>query len=200
MKSLSVLQNMKNSLVSGKVYRRSDFTAMSSNVDRNLKELVKLGALEKLQNGLYFCPKKTPFGEALPDETELLGKFLNDSHFVVYSPSVFNSLGLGTTQLYDKKVVFNRKRHGEMSLGGRNYYFYRWREAPKSLSKEFLLVEMFNRLGELAEDQDDIVKNLKSKLTQFNLAKLYNSLNRFGTKSTQLKLRPILEESKNVFA
>lgn len=117
---------------------------MTSNVDRNLKAMVKGGFLKKLQNGLYLCPKMTPFGEAMPDENELLKKFLNDDHFVVYGPSMFNSLGLGTTQLYDKRVVFNRKRHGEMELAGRKYYFYHLREAPKSLSKEFLLVEMFN--------------------------------------------------------
>ena len=72
---------------------------------------------------------------------------------------MFNSLGLGTTQLYDKKIVFNRKRHGEMKLGNRTYFFHRWREAPKSLSREFLLVEMLNRINELAEDH-----NIESKL------------------------------------
>lgn len=200
MRTQTDLDKMKESLDLGKVYRRSDFTDMTSNVDRNLKALVKGGFLKKLQNGLYLCPKKTPFGEAMPDENELLKKFLNDDHFVVYGPSIFNSLGLGTTQLYDKRVVFNRKRHGEMELGGRKYYFYRWREAPKSLSKEFLLVEMFNKLSELAEDQNDVVSKLKTKLSEFNLSKLYYALNRFGTKSAQLKLRPLIEENKHVFA
>ena len=200
MKRQTTLNRMKESLLEGAVYRRSDFTDLSSNVDRNLAKLVKVGALRKLQNGLYLCPKKTPFGESTPDENELLEKFLNDDHFVVYGPSMFNRLGLGTTQLYDKKVVFNRKRHGEMKLGSRSYYFYRWREAPKKLSKEFLLVEMFNRLNELAEDQEMVVNNFKKKVGDFNLMKLYKALNRFGTKSTQLKLRPILEESKLVSA
>ena len=200
MKTQTDLDKMKLFLTSGKVYRRSDFTDMTSNVDRYLKVLVNEGFLKKLQNGLYLSPNKTPFGEAMPDEGELLEKFLNDDHFVVYGPSMFNSLGLGTTQLYDKRVVFNRKRHGEMKLGDRKYHFYRWREAPKSLSKEFLLVEMFNKLNELAEDHYEVVNNLKAKLGEFNSAKLYYALNRFGTKSAQKKLRPLLEESKNVFA
>lgn len=194
MKSFTVLDKMANSLVEGKVYRRSDFTDMTSNVDRNLKELVVSGRLKKLQNGLYLCPKKTPFGEGLPNENDLLEKFLDDDHFVVYGPSMFNSLGFGTTQLYDKKVVFNRKRHGEMSLGGRTYTFYRWKEAPKKLSKEFLLVEMLNKLNDLAEDQESVLKNVKSKLNDFNSLKLHNALNRFGTKSTQKKLKNLLKE------
>ena len=200
MKRQTTFNKMKKLLLEGAVYRRSDFTGMTSNVDRNLAKLIEVGALKKLQNGLYLCPKKTPFGESLPDENELLEKFLNDDHFVVYGPSMFNSLGLGTTQLYDKKVVFNRKRHGEMKIGGRSYYFYRWREAPKKLYKEFLLVEMFNRLNELAEDQEMVVINFKKKVGEFNLMKLYKALSRFGTKSTQKKLRPLLEESKLVSA
>lgn len=195
MKTVTALEKMTKQLVDGKVYRRSDFTSVSSNVDRNLKELVDKGELKKLQNGLYLRPKKTPFGEALPDEDELLEKFLDDDHFVVYGPSMFNSLGLGTTQLYNEKVVFNRKRHGVMTLGGRTYTFYRWKEAPKSLSKEFLLVEMFNRLDDLSENKEEVVSNFKKKLSEFNLLKLNNSLNRFGTKSTQKKLKSLLRES-----
>lgn len=194
MKPVTALEKMSKLLVEGSVYRRSDFTNVSSNVDRNLKELVNRGELKKLQNGLYLHPKKTPFGEALPDEDALLQKFLDDDHFVVYGPSMFNSLGLGTTQLYNEKVVFNRKRHGVMSLGGRTYTFYRWKEAPKNLSKEFLLVEMFNRLDELSENREEVVSNLKKKLSEFNLLKLNNSLNRFGTKSTQKKLKSLLRE------
>ena len=198
MSATTALELMESSLNPGGVYRRSDFEEFTSNVDRNLAKLVKKGLFQKLQNGLYLCPKKTPFGLAFPDERELLSKFLNDDHFVVYGPSIFNSLGLGTTQLYDKKVVFNRKRHGKMKLGKRTYFFHRWREAPKSLSKEFLLVEMLNRLNELAEDHSMVMENVEKKLHEFNTMKLYNALNRFGTNSTQNKLRPLLEERKNV--
>ncbi len=198
MRAQAGLDKMKQFLTSGKVYRRSDFLGMTSSVDRSLKALVGAGFLKKLQHGLYLAPKQTIFGEAMPDEEELLKKFLNDDHFVVYGPSRFNALGLGTTQLYNKRVVFNRKRHGAMRLGDRSYDFYRWREAPKVLSKEFLLVEMFNKFSELAEDYDAVVNNLKAKLSEFNSAKLHNALNRFGTRSAQKKLRPLLEENKNV--
>lgn len=194
------LENMKSKLEEGSVYRRSEFEDLTSNVDRNLARLVKEGHLKKVQNGLYHCPRNTPFGEAPPNESELLSKFLNDDHFVVYSPSMFNSLGLGTTQLYNKVVVFNRKRHGEMKLGGKTYYFHRWREAPKELTKEFLLVEMLNRLNTLAEDRNFVLENLEKKLGEFNLLKLYKALNRFGRKSTDMLLRPMLEQSSHVSA
>lgn len=135
----------------------------------------------------------TVFGETLPDTKKLLKKFLNDDHFVFYNLSQFNSLGLGTTQLYNTQIVFNRKRHGEIKLAGRTYLFYRWREAPKSLSKEFLLVELFNKANYLTEDWDKILKNLTKKLNDFNKKKLLKCLNQFGTKSTQKKLYLLLQ-------
>lgn len=185
------LNLLKTTLKPGHVYRRADFVLLSSNVDRNLSRLVHEGFLKKVQEGLYLCPKKTPFGEALPDEQELLSKFLNDDHFVVYGPSLFNSLGLGTTQLYNRKVVFNRKRHGQLQVGGRTYFFHKWREAPKKLSKEFLLVEMMNRLDDLAENREQVLSNLKTKFSEFNLNKLRYALNHYGTTAAQKRLKPL---------
>lgn len=195
MKKPQNLEKMKSKLKPGHVYRRSDFNSISSNVDRNLAKLVREGFLKKLQNGLYLCPKKTAFGEAFPNEEELLSKFLNDENFVVYGPSLFNSLGLGTTQLYNRKVVFNRKRHGEMELGGRKYFFHKWREAPKKLSKEFLLVEMMNRFNDLAEDREGVLNKLGEKLSDFNKDKLKYALAHYGTLSAQKKLGPLLTRS-----
>lgn len=190
--SLNTLNQIKATLVPGQVYRRSNFVELSSNVDRNLKQLVKEGSLKKLAYGLYSVPKSTEFGEARPDEQSLLKSFLNDDHFVVYNPSQFNSLGLGTTQLYNRRVVFNRKRSGKFNLGGRVYHFYYWREAPKKLTKEFLLVEMLNRLHLLAEDKDEILNNLANSMDNFNLRKLMYASNHYGNMSTQKILKSMV--------
>jgi hypothetical protein len=193
---MNALDRMKKHLVPGKTYRRSELAAFSSNVDRNLHSLVKDGYLKKLSTGLYLAPKKTAFGDALPDENSLLEAFLNDDHFVVYSPSQFNSLGLGSTQLYNSRIVFNRKRTGELVVGGRTYTFKLWREAPKNLSEEFLVVELLNRINELAEDRETMLKLLRTKLPTFNRAKLNNAASRFGTLSAQKKLKTLLHEQQ----
>lgn len=193
---MKALERMKRHLVPGRTYRRSEFAALSSNVDRNLHALVKEGFLKKLSTGLYLAPKKTAFGDALPDENSLLETFLNDDHFVVYSPSQFNSLGLGSTQLYNSRTVFNRKRTGDLTVGGRTYSFKLWREAPKSLSEEFLVVELLNRLNELAEDHQALLSKLQEKLPTFNRVKLNNAANRFGTLSAQKKLKALFEEQQ----
>ena len=192
------LENLKAFLKPGLVYRRRDLAMLSSNVDRHLAALVRDGFLRKLQQGLYVCPQNTVFGEAPPDEDVLLEAFLNDNHFVVYSPNAFNSLGLGTTQLYNRKVVFNRKRSGEFNLGGRTSLFHRWREAPKVVTREFLVVGLLNRLQELAEDRGQVMVRLREKLSTFNNRKLSEAANRYGTYSTQLKIKKLMERRVSV--
>jgi hypothetical protein len=56
-----------------------------------------------------------------------------------------------TTQLYDKTVVYNRKRHGDFSFGGRKFAFRVKPAFPKSLTKEFLLGDLVNNVDQLAE-------------------------------------------------
>ena len=195
MRQSQTLERLKSRLVPGQVYRRGDFALESTNVDRHLAALVQSGALKKLSQGLYAAPKNTSFGEAPPDEQSLLQSFLKDDHFVVYSPSQFNALGVGTTQLYNQRVVFNRKRVGDFVLGGRSYTFYRWREAPKELTPEFLVVELLNRLDELAEDRTQIILRLKEKLGNFNLSKLKRQLEQYGTLSGKKRFVSLLAES-----
>jgi hypothetical protein len=199
MRQTDSLGRLKKLLVPGQVYRRADLAKYSSNVDRHLACLVAEGHLKKISQGMYSAPKSTPFGEAPPESESLLRTFLKDDHFVVYSLSQFNSLGLGTTQLYNRLVVFNRKRVGEFTLGERVYTFYRWREAPKQLSPEFLVVELLNRLDELAEERDQVVVRLKEKILQFNIRKLSFAASHYGTLKTQKRLISLkMEASKRL--
>ena len=104
-------------LHAGKVYRREDLALVSNAVDRHLRELVSGGALKRLAQGLYYAPKKSAFGVLPPDDQELVATFLRDKDFLVFSPSSYNTLGLGTSQLYNKTLVYNHKRHGLFSFG-----------------------------------------------------------------------------------
>jgi len=198
MRQPKALNIIRASLVPGQVYRRSDLMALSTSIDRHLKALVAEGSLKKLAQGLYSAPKATPFGEVPPETDSLLPAFLKDDHYVVYGPSQFNALGLGTTQVYNRLVVFNRKRVGEFTLGGRKFWFHRWREAPKELTPEFLVVELLNRLNELAEDRDQVLERLRSKLPEFQARKLRHAATHYGTLSTQKTLKKLMESHAKV--
>lgn len=131
------LTEVKKHLRPGRVYRRKDLARWSTSVDRHLKTPVDDGDLKRLRYGMYYCPRKRAFGEAPASERELVQAFLKTDHFVVTSPSLYNQLGLGTTQLYDKRVVYNQKRHGTFDLGGRVYQFERRRTSLGSSPKSF---------------------------------------------------------------
>lgn len=162
-----------NSLVGfvrpGKVYRREDLLASSNSIDRHLRELLADGTLKKLSQGLYYAPRKSAFGLLPPEDSELVRAFLRDDHFLIFSPSGYNSLGLGTTQLYNTTIVYNHKRHGHFTFGNRTFDFRVKPRFPEKLTEEFLLVDLLNNLNDLAEDKAkilDLVKRKSGKLTR----------------------------------
>src|SRR3984957_8072691 len=100
-------EELKKHLRPGRVYRRQDLARWSNAVDRHLKQLEGDGTLTKLRGGLYLYPEKTVFGKAPPEDKKLVESFLKDDRFLLASPNAYNTLGVGTTQLYDKTVVYN---------------------------------------------------------------------------------------------
>jgi len=114
--SMTKVEELKRHLRPGRVYRREDLAQWSKAVDRHLKRLVSDGTLTKLAPGLYLSPKQTAFGKAPAEDDRLVETFLRDRRFLLASPNAYNMLGVGTTQLYDKTVVYNHKRHGSSRL------------------------------------------------------------------------------------
>ena len=172
-------------LHAGKVYRREDLALVSNAVDRHLRELVSGGALKRLAQGLYYVPKKSVFGVLPPDDQELVATFLRDKDFLVFSPSSYNTLGLGTSQLYNKTLVYNHKRHGLFSFGNRQFDFRVKPRFPKKLTPEFLLVDAINNLGELAEDKHQVLQMVERKLSGFDQAKLKRAVSDYGSVATK---------------
>jgi hypothetical protein len=135
-------------------------------------------------------PKKNVFGEVPPDEKDLLAAFLRDKNFLSFNPSVYNSLRLGTTQLYNKTVVYNHKRHGQFKLGNRTYDFRVKHRFPKpaQVTPEFLLVDMLNNLAELAEDEMDVLDHAQRKLASFDQKLLRKVLEEYGSVATKRRV------------
>src|SRR5436305_1440818 len=114
---MAKLDDLKAHLKPGQVYRRADLAKWSTSVDRHLKQLVESGVLTKLSGGVYAVPKQTAFGKAPAEDRDVVAAFLRDDRFLLLSPNAYNSLGVGTTQLYDRTIAYNRKRHGDFVLG-----------------------------------------------------------------------------------
>jgi hypothetical protein len=181
--------HLAGELQAGRVYRREDLARLSTAVDRHLRELVASGKLKKLAQGLYHAPKKSSFGPLPPADEQVVSGFLRDKNFLVFSPSAYNAVGLGTTQLYNRTLVYNHKRHGVFRLGNRQFDFRMKPRFPRKLTTEFLYVDLLNNLDELAEDRDAVLRQAQRKLPSFDSSRLQRAADSFGSVATRKRLR-----------
>lgn len=179
------LEHLKKKLRRGTVYRRADLTQLSKSIDRHLAELLEGETLQKVSRGLYYFPEQSNFGPVPPDERNLIRGFLKGERFLITSPNAYNSLGVGTTQLYNVKIVYNHKRHGEIKLGNRSFLFQLKHHFPKKITPEFLLVDLVNNIDKLAEDHSEILGKAFSKAQQLNANELKKAVADYGNTKTK---------------
>ncbi|MDM8354076.1 hypothetical protein ACETK8_11010 [Brevundimonas staleyi] len=154
---MSALDDLRRQLRPGEVYRRRDLAKGSSALDRHVRRLVVEGHLEKVSHGPYMAPRQSRFGRAPARPEKLIKAFLKDDRFLMMSPSAFNGLGVGTTQLYNESIVYNLRRQGRFELGGLTYDFRRTPSVPSGLNAEVLLVALLLGMHRLAEDRTELV-------------------------------------------
>jgi hypothetical protein len=186
-----IMETLRQHIKPGHVYRRSDLEYYSSAIDRHLGMLTKDGSLIKLSQGVYYAPKSSKFGLVPPDDVVLVESFLKDSDFLMVKPNVYNTLGLGLTQLYNTTWVYNHKRKGEFKFNGKSFEFKIKSSFPNQLTKEFLLVDLLNNLDELAEDQNQTIKRLPENLNSFNNEDLMRVAQQYGSGRTKQLLKSI---------
>jgi len=193
---LVIMEALRQNIEPGQVYRRSDLEYYSSAIDRHLSMLTRDGSLVKLSQGLYYAPLFSKFGMVPPEDTVLVESFLKDSDFLMVKPNLYNTLGLGLTQLYNTTWVYNHKRKGEFKLNGKTFEFKIKSSFPKQLTKEFLIVDLLNNLDELAEDKDQTLKNLPKNLNSINDAELMKVTQHYGSGRTKKMLKSMYRNKK----
>lgn len=182
-------------LEAGHVYRREMLLPYSKALDRELRAQEQSGILERIGAGLYYCPQKSRFGILPPDDNTMVSAFLKGDPYLLFSWNNYNSLGLGLSQLYNKMIVYNRKRHELITLGGKIFDFRRPTKGfPLTLTKEFLLIDLMNNLDALAEEPNRIKNNLKVKIANFDCEKLVNLLRQYGKVGTRKFLEGLMRE------
>jgi len=192
---MAALNKIAKRLRPGQAYRRADLARWSNAVDRHLAELVEEGRLVKVSGGLYMSPRKTRFGDASADPHKLVSSFLKDDRFLMVSPNAYNGLGVGTTQLYNETVVYNGKRHGRFELDGRVYDFRRKPFFPKSLSLEFLLVDLLNNFRRLAEDREGVLQRAKERAVEMDISSLRTAVKKYGGAFARRELGPLVDDT-----
>ncbi|HEY9091515.1 hypothetical protein [Parasphingorhabdus sp.] len=190
---MTALSNLKRRLRPGQAYRRKDLAKWSNAVDRHVRQLMEEGRLEKVSPGLYMTPRKTKFGAAAAKPEKLVEAFLGDDRYLMVSPNAYNGLGVGTTQLYNEPVVYNRKRHGRFKLGGRTYDFRLRPSVPKHLSEEVLLVDLLHNLERLPEDEAAVLPSALKTAERMDRRRLSRAVEDFGSARAERLLAPVLE-------
>ncbi|HEY8959760.1 hypothetical protein [Chitinophaga sp.] len=193
---MNAASELKRKLKPGKVYRRGELAQWTNAVDRHLAELVEDGTLKKLQQGLYYYPKQSTFGQVPPEEKELVRSFLKDKDFLLTSPNAYNSLGVGTTQLYNKRIVYNHKRHGLFQLGSKLFDFRIVPHYPKKVTPEYLLVDLAGNMESLAEDPMELTTHLFSRMKKVDQSTLMRLFNYYGNAKARKLYQDFLRQNK----
>ena len=184
-------EKLKKEMVPGRVYRRQELEGFSTAVDRDLKTLVDAGEVRKLGSGLYCRPKKNALGSEPPDASELVRAFLKTDDFLLTSYNHFTDLGLGLTQVHNAYVVYNHKRSGEFELGGRRFKFRVVPAFPKTLSKEYVLVDLMNHLKKLPDDVSNVRENLRRRAGEYDWGRVSELAHRYGSASAKRTLSEV---------
>jgi len=182
---MAQLNEFIKQLKPGRVYRRAEIINSAKLSNRHLKQLQENGILQKLYAGIYFCPKESTFGNVPPEENDLIRCFLKGERFLLHSFNSYNSLGVGTTQLYNQRIIYNHKRHGNYKLGNRVFHFCIRIHFPKKLTEEFLLIDLVNNIYSLAEDRNEVLKHVFSKACKMNKQKIRRSISMYGNAKTK---------------
>lgn len=189
---MAALTELKKKLRPGQAYHREDLARWSNAVDRHLRQLVSEGRLEKVSGGVYMVPRDTRFGKAPARPEKLVEAFLRDDKFLMISPNAYNALGVGTTQLYNVPVVYNRKRHGLFELDGQTYDFRRRAGFPAKVTAEFLLVDLLHNLESLPENAGEVLPRALRKAREMNPARLSKAVRDFNSARARRRLEPVL--------
>lgn len=172
-------------LAPGAVYRTRELRMWGANAARVAQTFVERGELVRLAHGLYAAPKQTKFGDAPPSDAELVSKFLDDSPFVFTGSAQWNALGLGTTAVHAKPIVYNRKRSGPFKLGGREFLFRRV-AFPDDPSPEWYVIDLIEHAEQAAASRADLHESLTGALRNqvFGRAALAEMARKYGSKKT----------------
>lgn len=184
-------EKLRDCMRLGRVYRRQELSDFSTAVDRDLKILVATGDVRKLGYGLYYRPKKNVLGDTPPEDRELVRAFLKTDDFLLTSYNHFTNLGLGLTQVHNTALVYNHKRSGEFRLGGKRFQFRIVPAYPKTLSKEYLLVDLMNHLRELPDDISAVRRNLKYEIKEYDQARVSECLRLYGRPAARRALSEV---------
>ena len=157
-------------LTPGRVYRTAHLARWGANPTRLARRLESEGRLQKLSQGLYYAPLKSRFGAVPPSDEALLTAFFDGSPWLLTGPPRWNALGLGSTQLFAKPLVYNTKRSGTVQLGGRTFELRRV-AFPAEPTAEWFAIDLLRNAERVGLEPDALEAGLRSAVSTGRLSR-----------------------------
>ncbi len=112
--------------------------------------------------------------------------FLDGAPFAFTGPEKWNALGLGTTAAFSAPLVYNGKRSGTFSLGGRRFVLRRV-AFPALPTPEWFAVDLLENARAAGASREDLGDALARALARGALDRrtLHEAALRYGTRKTQ---------------
>ena len=166
----------------GTVYRTAWLRRWGANPTRLAQRLEARGLVRRLGHGLLYAPRTGRFGEVPPSDEALLDAFLDGTPYVVTGPRRWNALGLGSTALFARPLVYNTKRTGSFDVGGRTFELRRV-AFPANSPAEWFVVDLLRHADAVGTDREELVGHLAQRVRdgRFDVDRLFDMAARFGS-------------------
>jgi hypothetical protein len=121
------------------------------------------------------------FGEVPPADDSLLSAVLGGAPYVITGPPYWNALSLGSTALFAHPLVYNTKRSGVYTLGGRTFVFRRV-AFPTNPPAEWFVIDLLRHADSVGLDRLDLARALARRVQRgrLNADRLQDMARRYG--------------------
>lgn len=183
-------------LTPGTVFRTAALRRWGHNPTRLAQRLEREGRVQRLGHGFLYVPRETKFGLAAPSEEALLDALLDGAPHLVTGPVRWNALGLGSTALHVHPLVYNTKRTGTFTVGGRTFELRRV-AFPREVTAEWFVVDLLRHADSVGLDRADLARHLVAALTRarFDGERLLDMADQFASRNDRTWMRQVVREA-----
>lgn len=157
-------------LTPGVVYRTAHLARWGANPTRLARRLEGEGRLQRVFQGLFYAPVQSRFGAVPPSDEALLTAFFDGSPWLLTGPPRWNALGLGSTQLFARPLVYNTKRTGTVKLGRKTFELRRV-AFPTEPSAEWFAIDLLRNAERVGLAADELEESLRAAVSDGRLSK-----------------------------
>jgi hypothetical protein len=168
------VRNTVESLSPGALIRQGDLSIPAGKemaAAQALSRLVKQGALERIEKGLYYKPKQSKYGTLRPDANQLLKEILTQKQGYLTDTAAYNSFGI-TTQLPSTIVIAGSRYSSPRTIAGLTIRYRRSKVKSNTASSEVLQVldalRSIKRIPDATPDQ--VLSRIIEIITSFTFA------------------------------